>query len=118
MVRTRLCYGRDSGVRGLHLCFVVARCVTVPDTDTVLNSDHEVAARSATSLQPRSRDSTEMSEVGAAPSTPARDVLGPCAMNVEVDLDETQEVVELVQKKRKGDGGCSTKSRRRCYDAA
>ena len=42
-----------------------------------------------------------MSEAGAAPCTPTRSEPGTSAMNVDIDLDETQAAIEPAGKKRK-----------------
>ena len=77
--------------------------VTIPDTDTVLDSAYEKASGSlAALLQPRKRDGTEMSVSGVAPSDLVRSNLDTVDMSVEVDLDATQ-VAEPAGKKWKKD---------------
>ena len=76
--------------------------VTIPDTDTVLESAYEEASGSlAALLQPRKRDGTDMAVTSAA-CTPTRSDPGANLLSGVMDLDWTQEAaLEHTCKKKK-----------------
>ena len=82
---------------------------SIPSSDPISNTTQEVPTaitrrrQGQALLHSYNQGGAEISEACAAPCTPTRSDLGTSAMNVDVDINETQAAIQLADKKRKND---------------